>query len=152
MKWWPIIGLSKTLTKNEKYSSDSKVKPIKVFKKSLHVFIIDVGNSNTLNFEIKALHTPIYNIHRFGIFFAPTPRHSDLLIVLGRPTEKMIPPLMETINQMPKPFGIMLIKGEEETGTDPESLNLPNVVSVIEGNPEPKEILSNLLKIMKRVD
>ena len=152
MKWWPIVGLSKMITENKKYSTDFKTKKLKLFKKSMHIFIIDVGNSNTLNFEIKALHTPKYNIHRFGFYFAPSPRHSDLLIVLGRPTEKMVEPLLETINQMPNPFGIMLIKGEEETGIDPEKLNLPNVVAVMEGDPEPSQILANLLKISGRAD
>jgi Ni,Fe-hydrogenase III small subunit len=152
MKWWPYVGITKMITKDEEYKIDSNVKRLNIFKRSLHIFIIDVGNCNRLNFEIRALHTPKYNIHRFGIFFSASPRHADLLMVLGKPTQKMVDPLLETIEQMPNPFGIMLIKGCGTFGIDPEELNLPNVVSVMEGCPEPKEILANLLKISGRVD
>ncbi len=152
MKWWPMIGLSKVITEEKDYNTDSEVKAIDTFKKSLYIFIIDVGNSNRLNFELRALHTPKYNIHRYGMYFVASPKHADLAIILGRPTKKMVAPLMETINLIPKPFGIMLIKGDYNSGIDPETLGLPNVVSVIDGEPEPFEILANLLKIMKRVD
>lgn len=152
MKWWPAVGISKMLTKKEEYTSKNEVKKLKLFKRSLHLYMIDVGNSNQLNFEIHALHTPRYNIHRFGMYFAASPRHADLLIVLGRPTKKMVNPLRETIRQMPDPFGILLIKGCEETGIDPEKLDFPNVVATLEGCPSAGEILGTLLKISGRVD
>ncbi len=152
MKWWPVVGMSKMLTEKEKYESKHEAQKLGLFKRSLHLYMIDVGNSNQLNFEIHALHTPRYNIHRFGIYFAASPRHADLLIVLGRPTEKMVAPLKETIRQLPTPFGIVLIKGCEETGTDPEKLNLPNVVAVMDGCPTASEILGTLLKISGKVD
>jgi Ni,Fe-hydrogenase III small subunit len=152
MSWWPIVGMSKMLTKKEEYTSRNIAKRLKLFKRSMHLYMIDVGNSNQLNFEIHALHTPRYNIHRFGIYFAASPRHADLLVVLGRPTKKMVEPLKETIKQLPDPFGILMIKGCEEYGIDPESLNLPNVVGIMQGCPSASEILGMLLKISGRID
>lgn len=145
MKWWPIRGITRYLTEKSNYESNSLVKPMKkIFKKSLHVYMIDVGNSNLPNFELRALQSSQYNTHRFGIYFSDSPRHSDLLIVLGSPTEKMMIPLMNTIEQIPKPFGILLVEEDEEI-----KLNLPNVVGRLR-NPEPPEILGVLLKIMER--
>lgn len=152
MKWWPMIGLSKFLTENKEYATKTDVKRMKTFKRSLHIYTIDVGNSNILNFEMRALQTPKYNLHRFGIYFAASPRHADLLIVLGRPTKKMISPLLETVNQIPEPFGIMLLKGCESSGIDPDELKLPNVVASVNGCLEPSEILGILLKISGRID
>lgn len=152
MNWWPMVGISKMLTENKKYKSKTHVKKMSFFKRSLHIYTIDVGNSNILNFEMRALQTPKYNVHRFGIYFAASPRHADLLIVLGRPTKKMIAPLLETINQVPKPFGLMLLKGCGSGGIDPDELKLPNVVASVNGCPEPSEILAILLKISGKVD
>ncbi len=152
MKWWPIVGITKKLTKNETYDSKIAVEPLKLFKKSFHLYMIDVGNSNQLNFEFYALHTPRYNIHRFGIYFAASPRHADLLVVLGNPTPQMVKPLKETIRQMPEPFGILLINGCDETGVDLENLKLPNVVATMRGCPTASEILAVLLKISGRTD
>jgi hypothetical protein len=145
MKWWPVRGITRHLTEKSSYELDSSVKPMNnIFKRSLHIYMIDVGNSNLLNFELKALQSTQYNIHRFGIYFSDSPRHSDLLIVLGKPTEKMITPLMNTIKQMPEPFGILIVEEDEVF-----DLKLPNVVGKLK-NPEPSEILGTLLKIMGR--
>ncbi len=152
MKWWPLVGLGKMITERntkEDYVSSIEVKKLSVFKRSMHVYTIDVGNDNTLNFEISALRTPRYNVHRFGIYFAASPRHADLLIVLGKPTKKMVKPLVETLRQLPEPFGVLWIKGCDGTG---EEFKLPNVVAVMEGCPTAREILAVLLKISGRVD
>ncbi len=150
--WWLPYGLKKRLTEKKDYKTDIDVKPIEgIFKTSLHIYIIDVGNSNELCFEIKALQTPQYNIHRFGIFFSDTPRHADVLIVLGPASEKMIAPLQETINQMPKPFGIILIEsGEINTGIDIKSLVKENLLAEINNYENPEQIIAVLLKIMNK--
>ena len=149
MKWWPAFGLTKRLTKREPYQSEINIEAReKIFRKSLHIYPIDVGNANDLNFDIKALQAPQYNIHRFGIFFADVPRHADVLLVLGRPTEKMVPVLMETINQMPEPFSIVTVDSGGAVGEDIRALHLGNVAAHITDYKEPKELISVLLKIM----
>ena len=150
--WWLPYGLKKRLTEKKPYQTDIDVKPIDgIFKTSLHIYIIDVGCSNDLCFEIKALQAPQYNIHRFGIFFADTPRHADVLIVLGPATEKMIAPLRETINQLPEPFGIILIEsGEINNGIDLKNILQENLLAEIKNYENPEQIISVLLKIMNK--
>ncbi|MHB1687168.1 MAG: NADH:ubiquinone oxidoreductase [Ignavibacteriaceae bacterium] len=150
--WWLPYGLKRRLTEKKLYQSDIDVKPLDgIFRKSLHIYIIDVGNSNDLCFEIRALQAPQYNIHRFGIFFADTPRHADVLVVLGPATEKMIGPLKETINQLPKPFGVILI----ESGSISSTIDLKNIIgenllAEIKNYSSPEQIISVLLKIMNK--
>ncbi len=150
MKPWAIYGITKRLTENfQKTKKD--VKSISgVFKSSLHIFPIDVGNDNELNFEMEALASPQYNIHRFGIFFTDSPRHADILLILGKVSENMKEPLMETIAQLPEPFGIIIIEDKNDTGISAKSLNVPNVVGYFDKKLEAKEILSVLLNVMRR--
>ena len=160
MKWWPFWGLTRRLTERTRYAKDMTFPSAsRIFRKSLHIYPIDVGNANDLNFDIRALQAPQYNIHRFGIFFADVPRHADVLLVLGRPTEKMVPVLLETVNQMPGPYSIIAIESETDariigsiTGVDIDNLGLPNVVARITDYHEPKNIIAVLLKLMGKVN
>ena len=149
MKPWIFYGLSNRLT--ERFEKKGvKVKGLgSVFRSSLHIFPIDVGNGNELNFEIEALQSAQYNIHRFGIFFTDSPRHADVLLILGKCTEKMVSPLKETINQLPNPYGIVVIEGGQPFGIKPKELGLDNVLAYYEQYLSADEILSVLLNIME---
>ena len=149
MKPWVFYGLSNRLTERFK-KKDDKVKGLSpVFRNSLHIFPIDVGNDNELNFEIEALQSAQYNIHRFGIFFTDSPRHADVLLVLGKCTEKMVAPLKETINQLSEPYGIVVVEGDQPFGLKPKELDLDNVLAYYERYLSADEILSVLLNIME---
>jgi len=147
MKSWALYGITRKLTEPFKKLEESRKKMDKIFNKSLNIYPIDVGNSGDLNFEMAALAAPQYNIHRFGIFFADSPRHADVLLVLGRCSEKMIAPLKETVNQLPEPFNIIIIEDGNDFGISAKDLNLPNVIAFYDRTLEAGEILSVLLNI-----
>lgn len=44
-----------------------------------------------------------YDLDRFGSFFRPSPRQSDLMIIAGTLTNKMAPALRKVYDQMPEP-------------------------------------------------
>ena len=44
-----------------------------------------------------------YDQDRLGIFFRPSPRQSDIMIVAGTLTNKMAPALRKLYDQMPEP-------------------------------------------------
>jgi len=148
---WPIYGISKYYTKKKVDLTSGKTNTLmhKCFKKSMHVFAIDVGCDNELTLEFYSLLSPKYNTHRFGIFFTNTPKHADLLAILSRPTQMMVDPLLEAINQMPQPFGVMLLENSD-IGIPFETLNIPNVVAHLKGNIDAQTILSTMLSIMGR--
>ncbi|HUN86797.1 MAG TPA: 4Fe-4S binding protein [Terracidiphilus sp.] len=77
------------------------------FKRSLHIRHIDAGSCNGCESELQALNNPFYNLHRLGIFFTPSPRFADLLLVTGSVTYAMRGPLLETWNAMPEPRWVM---------------------------------------------
>ncbi len=148
MRSWALYGITKKLTEPFKKLKENGKKIDKIFSKSLNIYPIDVGNNGDLNFEMAALATPQYNIHRFGIFFTDSPRHADVLLVLGKCSKRMIAPLKETVNQLPKPFGIIIIEDDNDLGTSAKDLNLPNAAACCSGKLEAGEILSVLINIM----
>lgn len=145
MPWWPIYGLRKMLT--ERRHPDALVKMVtapattRPFRHSLFVFVMDAGCSNALAFELTALESPQYNIHRFGIYLTDSPRHADILLLLGRPTRMMLVPLQETIAQLPQPFCIVTIDDNPGDAMLEPYPSLPNHVCALEGIPAPKELL-----------
>ncbi len=77
------------------------------FRRSLHVRHVDAGSCNGCESELQALNNPFYNLHRLGIFFTPSPRFADLLLVTGPVTRAMLEPLRRTWEAMPEPRWVM---------------------------------------------
>ncbi len=75
--------------------------------KSLHIRHIDAGSCNGCESELSALDNPFYNLHRLGIFFTPSPRFADLLLVTGPVTHPMRDPLLAAYAAMPEPRLVM---------------------------------------------
>jgi len=78
-----------------------------VFGRSLHVRHVDAGSCNGCESELQALNNPFYNLHRLGVFFTPSPRFADLLLVTGPVTYAMRESLLETYRAMPQPRWVM---------------------------------------------
>jgi Ni,Fe-hydrogenase III small subunit/Pyruvate/2-oxoacid:ferredoxin oxidoreductase delta subunit len=79
------------------------------FRRSLHIRHVDAGSCNGCESELQALNNPFYNLHRFGIFFTPSPRFADLLLVTGPVTYAMREPLLRTYEAMPEPRWVMAV-------------------------------------------
>lgn len=79
------------------------------FRRSLHIRHVDAGSDGSEEAEILALGNPFYDIHRLGIFFTPSPRHADILLVTGPVTRAMEAPLRITYEGMPFPKLVMAV-------------------------------------------
>jgi Ni,Fe-hydrogenase III small subunit/Pyruvate/2-oxoacid:ferredoxin oxidoreductase delta subunit len=77
------------------------------FRRSLHIRHVDAGSCNGCESELQALNNPFYNLHRLGIFFTPSPRFADLLLVTGPVTYAMHQPLRRAYEAMPEPRWVM---------------------------------------------
>ena len=82
---------------------------MRTFGKSLHIRHVDAGSCNGCESELQALLNPFYNLHRLGIFFTPSPRFADLLLVTGPVTAAMHEPLLRTYEAMPRPCWVMAL-------------------------------------------
>jgi formate hydrogenlyase subunit 7 len=81
----------------------------RIFGRSLHIRHVDAGSCNGCESELQALNNPFYNLHRLGIFFTPSPRFADLLLVTGPVTYAMRAPLREAYLAMPEPRFVMAV-------------------------------------------
>jgi Ni,Fe-hydrogenase III small subunit/ferredoxin len=81
----------------------------KAFRRSLHIRHVDAGSCNGCESELQALNNPFYNLHRLGIFFTPSPRFADLLLVTGPVTHAMRGPLLSAYEAMPEPRWVMAV-------------------------------------------
>ena len=79
------------------------------FRRSAHVLVVDAGDCGACLNEVRQLNNPYYNMHRLGFFITPTPRHADVLLVVGAVTDHMRGPLKKVFDAMPDPKRVVAV-------------------------------------------
>jgi Ni,Fe-hydrogenase III small subunit len=131
----------------------------KAFRRSLHIRHVDAGSCNGCESELQALNNPFYNLHRLGVFFTPSPRFADLLLVTGPVTNAMHDPLKAAYDAMPEPRWVMAVGtcavsggiagGNYACGTGLEGV-LPVDIYLPGCPPNPAAIMEALLMFLER--
>ena len=126
-----------------------EVKKALPLKRSIHIFVLDVGSCGACNREISLLAAPQYDFHRLGFFTTPTPKHADVLFVVGALTEEMKPVLKEAYSLMPDSKAVIALGVCASESKDIEDI-VPLAGRVSGCPPQPISILESLLKIAGR--
>jgi Ni,Fe-hydrogenase III small subunit len=123
------------------------------FRQSLTIREVDTGSCNACEMEMNALANPIYDIERFGIHIAASPRHADALVVTGPVTVNMERALKDVHKQTPDPKLVIALgecaincgvfKGSYAV-TGPVDRHIPVDVRIPGCPPRPAEILKAL--------
>ena len=133
----------------------------RVFGRSLHLRHVDAGSCNGCESELQLLSSPYYDLSRLGIFFTPTPRHADALLVTGVVTRQMHSALIETYAAIPEPklviaAGVCAIGGGcfagGPTTHGPLDGVLPVDVYVPGCPPSPSALIHGLLLAVSRAE
>jgi NADH-quinone oxidoreductase subunit B len=112
--------------------------------------------------EMMATAASRYDLARFGMeIMRPSPRQSDVMIVAGTVTKKMVPAIVRLYNQMPEPKYVVSM-GACASGGGPfkEGYNvvagidkfLPVDVYVPGCPPTPQALLAGMMKLQEKVD
>jgi Ni,Fe-hydrogenase III small subunit len=75
----------------------------KLFGRAITIREVDAGSCNGCELEVHALNNAVYDVERFGIRFAASPRHCDVLLVTGPVTKNMRVALERTFAATPAP-------------------------------------------------
>ncbi|VVC01046.1 putative membrane-bound hydrogenase subunit mbhJ [uncultured archaeon] len=77
------------------------------FERSITVRMVDCGSSNDVEIEEGLMNSPQVDCERFGIHFAASPRHADVLLATGPVTINMKLALEKTYAAMPSPKAVV---------------------------------------------
>ena len=87
-------------------------------KKSPWIYHVNTGSCNGCDIELVALLGPRYDIERFGVKLAGSPRHADIVVVTGPVTSQSRDRMLRVLAQVPEPKVIVSI------GSCPASCNV----------------------------
>jgi Ni,Fe-hydrogenase III small subunit len=77
--------------------------------RSMTIREVDAGSCNGCELEIHALNNAVYDVERFGLRFAASPRHADVLMVTGPVTHNMKIALERTYAATPDPKWVVAV-------------------------------------------
>jgi len=112
--------------------------------------------------EMIAAQASRYDMARFGMeVMRPTPRQSDMMLVAGTVTKKMVPIIVRLYNQMPEPKYVVAM-GACASGGGPfkEGYNvvagidkfLPVDVYIPGCPPTPQALINGMIKLQEKID
>ena len=81
----------------------------RLFGRSITIREVDAGSCNGCELEIHALNNAVYDVERFGIKFAASPRHADVLLVTGPLSKNMKVALERTYAATPDPKWVVAV-------------------------------------------
>lgn len=121
-----------------------------LFKKSVYIFPVDTGSCGACNEELHLIFSPQYDANRFGIFMASSPRHADVIFLMGVISERMKGVLEKVVEATPEPKTLVLsgtcaisggIIGEGFSG------KFENIVKIFGCPPTPANIIETLIEL-----
>jgi Ni,Fe-hydrogenase III small subunit len=135
------------------------VRARRLFGRSITIRAVDAGSCNGCELEIHALSNAVYDVERFGIKFAASPRHADVLLVTGPVSHNMRTALERTYAAMPEPKWVVAVGDcaagcgvfAESYATIGSVAKVVPVDLVIQGcPPKPIDLVKGLLALMEK--
>ncbi len=133
--------------------SREAIEKAKPFRRSLTIREVDTGSCNACEMELNALANPVYDVERFGVHIAASPRHADALVVTGPVTVNMERALKDVYKATADPKIVIalgdcavncgMFKGSYAV-TGPVDRHIPVDVRISGCPPRPAEILAVL--------
>jgi Ni,Fe-hydrogenase III small subunit/Pyruvate/2-oxoacid:ferredoxin oxidoreductase delta subunit len=135
-------------------------KMLKTFGRSLKFRVVSAGGCNACESDINVLGTIGFDLDRFGISYAASPRHADGLIITGPITLNMKEAVLKTYEAVPEPKIVIAVgacalsggiyAGHAETRGGVDTL-LPVDLYIPGCPPHPMTILNGLLELLDRI-
>lgn len=133
---------------------------LKALKKSLWVYHVSGGSCNNCDIEILDLLTPRFDVERFGIILAASPRHADVLLCTGIVNKKCVERVKEIYDQTPKPCVVVAVGACACSGgifrdgyqmAGPLDKIIPVDIYIPGCPPKPESIIAGIVKFLKEL-
>ncbi len=134
------------------------IEKAKPFRRSMTIREVDTGSCNACEMEMNALANSVYDVERFGVHIAASPRHADALVVTGPVTVNMERALKDVYKATADPKIVIalgdcavncgMFKGSYAV-TGPVDRHIPVDVRISGCPPRPAEILAVLRELRK---
>lgn len=134
---------------------------LRLFGRSLKLRVVSAGGCNGCEVDTAVLGTLAWDLGRFGIAWAASPRHADGLLVCGPVTRNMASALRATYDAVPGPKIVIAVGACALSGGPfaalPEQLGgvagtLPVDLFIPGCPPHPLTILDGLLRLLGRLE
>src|SRR5947209_19080442 len=96
-----VTGRYQEASPSDAHVSQEASRKARPFTRSLAIREVDTGSCNACEMEMNALANPVYDVERFGVHIAASPRHADALVVTGPVTVKMARALKDGYEETP---------------------------------------------------
>lgn len=130
------------------------------FKRSLVLRSVDTGSCNACMLELSAMSNTYYDISRYGVTFAASPRHADGIVVTGPVSINMKEALVSTYYAMSEPRLVIAVGAcahdggifKDSYGNVEELNKILPVDLIIPGcPPSPQAMIYGFLKLMDKI-
>jgi Ni,Fe-hydrogenase III small subunit len=127
-------------------------------RSALAVRHVDAGSCNGCEHELTAASGPHYDLARFGLAVAASPRHADVLLVTGPVTANMREALLRAHESMPEPRLVAAlgdcalgcgVLGSADALAGPLEDLLPVAVRIPGCPPTPEQIIGALEPLLR---
>jgi Ni,Fe-hydrogenase III small subunit len=77
--------------------------------RSLAIRHVPAGSCNGCELELRATQNLVYDLTQYGLTFAPSPRHADVLLITGVAARNMVEAVKQAREAMPEPAFVIAV-------------------------------------------
>ncbi|MFA6141873.1 MAG: NADH-quinone oxidoreductase subunit NuoB [Candidatus Omnitrophota bacterium] len=133
----------------------------RILTKSIYAFHVSSGSCNNCDIEFLDCLTPRYDIERFGIVFAASIKHADVMICTGSTNRMCVPRIKMLYELMPKPGFVVawgacgasrgIFKDSYNTGAPLDEV-IPVDIYIPGCPPKPEAIIGGFVKLIQKIN